>query len=109
MASFDDLMSDIDRVDYPIGDERWQRFDDRFTNLVDVCYEKYEPELTPQEKRRFWVGVLRYYYKRFGKAGLRELKKKSQEVESILEDLPRDQQLKDLIEEIGTDFKSLFR
>ena len=106
---FDDLMADIDKVDYGVGDERWQRFDERFTNLVDVCYEKYEPELTPKEKRHFWAGMARYYYKRFGKAGLRELKRQSREIESILRDLPRDEQFRDLIDEIGNDFRSLFR
>ena len=109
LACFDDLMADIDKVDYGAGDERWQRFDERFTHLVDVCYEKYESELTPREKRHFWAGMARYYYRRFGKAGLRELKRQSREIESILKDLLRDEQFRDLIDETGNDFRSLFR
>jgi len=87
LAQVDQLVAQVDQLDYPVKDERWARFDDQFTNLVDMCYEKYESELTPQEKRHFWAGVARYYYKRFGKAGVRQLKQAGRHLRDLINEM----------------------
>ncbi len=72
----DAFFADAKAQDYGATDARWGRYDDRLVELVEVCYEEYDTQLTKEQERRFWRGVSAYYTQRYGKAGAREFWRK---------------------------------
>lgn len=70
LARFEALLTEVDENRLPLGDPGWEARDDRFEQLVDVCYDQFAADMTGREKRRFWGKAMGYYKDRFGKAAL---------------------------------------
>jgi len=72
----DDFFDQANEADYPASDDAWQVYDERFQELVEVCYPQHEEALTREQDRQFWADVSSYYVRRYGRAGAREALRK---------------------------------
>ena len=70
LDKFEAFMTEVDENRLPLGDPGWEERDERFTELVEDCYDQHEAELSGGEKRRFWFKAMGYYKDRFGQAAL---------------------------------------
>ena len=94
LRSYYDLIDEAAAANLPVSAGQWTSYDERFRAYVEECYEQYEPELSPKERRHFWSKSLKYYAQRYGDGALKELGKKGdkaagkvkQEVENIWTD-----------------------
>ena len=50
LSNYDDLISEIDKANSKDSDENWVSRDKEVKSLLDLCYPKYEKELTLSEK-----------------------------------------------------------
>jgi len=61
------LIEKVTKEDVYFTEKEWEKNDEKFRAFVEECYDKFEPEMTRREKRRFWAKSLRYQYERHGK------------------------------------------
>lgn len=92
-----------DGLELEISHEKWEEYDETFEHFVEVCYEKYEDELTEKEKKRFWIGSLKYYATRYGDGLLHELEKDDGEYAEKVK-----QNLEEIFEETGQKVEDFF-
>lgn len=71
-----DFFEQAKAANYEASDVKWEVFDERLKELVEVCYPQHEEMLSNEADRQFWAGVSSYYVQRFGKAGAREVLRK---------------------------------
>lgn len=58
-----------------------------FRQYVKDCYPLHETQLSVGDKKDFWVGVLRYYYQRYGLSMIAELSKEKDMKEVLIKGL----------------------
>ena len=63
----------------------WEQKDEAMKRMVEECYETYEKDMSSQEIADFWTGTGAYYYNRFGRGFLRELKQSESDITRALE------------------------
>jgi len=73
------LVDEAAAAKLPVSDSRWEKYDERFRAYVEECYDLYEPELRPKERRLFWAKSMKYYAERYGGGVLKELGEKKGE------------------------------
>jgi polyhydroxyalkanoate synthesis regulator phasin len=92
-----------DDLELEISNESWEKYDETFEHYVEECYEKFEEDLTEKEKKRFWIGSLKYYAARYGDGLLRELEKDDGEYAEKVK-----QNLEEIFEETGRKLEDFF-
>ena len=75
-ARAQDFFAQVEAADHDASAPEWDRYDERFRELVEACYPRHEEALTREQDRAFWAGVTDYYVKRYGRAGAREALRK---------------------------------
>ncbi len=110
LEKVDRLVEQVGKLDYPVDDKRWDKYDKQFEELIENCYESWEDELTLAEHTHVATQMITYAYRRSGgkklkgklKEELKKLKGASEEVkESLREDIAP------LLEEIGKDIEEI--
>ena len=76
LQAYYDLIDEATAVKLPMSADGWEKYDERFRAYVEECYEQYESELSPKERRRFWSRSVKYYARRYGTGMMKELEEK---------------------------------
>ncbi|MCO6489382.1 MAG: hypothetical protein J5I98_13240 [Phaeodactylibacter sp.] len=100
LQNYYSLVDEAAAANLPASDDKWAKYDERFRAFVEECYDQYEPELSPKERRRFWSKSLKYYAQRYGDGAIKELgKKKDKASEKVVGE----------VEKIWTDTKEALK
>lgn len=67
VRSYDAFIDSVDQKQQ-LSIEEWQDLDRRFNNFMDNCFNKFEPEMSTQEKLDIGQKALTYYYQRVRQA-----------------------------------------
>ena len=70
---FSSLVERASESERKLSDERWDREDEQFEQLVMSCYPKFENEMDLSEKTAFWQGTISYLFSRYGSALVAEI------------------------------------
>lgn len=104
LYSFENFIDKVDE-DYKTYEAKdWDKKDERFSEFVGTCYEKFEDKLSEAEKKDFWMQYLNYKVKRYGKGFFSDLSTESAEVTQELEE-----QIKKVLENPEENIKSLIK
>ncbi len=107
----DRLVEQAGKLDFPIDDKRWEKYDTEFENLIENCYDEWKDELTIGEHTHVATQIITYAYRRGGgkklkgklKEELGKLKESSEELKEALRD-----DIAPLLEEIGRDIEEIW-
>jgi hypothetical protein len=80
------LLGEAKTANWPVSDDRWDTYDERFRAYVEECYDLHEPEMSGREKRRFWRKSLSYFTQRYGDGALNALKKDKSRLQKRLKE-----------------------
>ena len=94
LQGYYDLINEATAGKLPMSDEGWKKYDERFRAYVEECYEQYESELSPKERRRFWARSVKYYARRYGTGMVKALEEKGDKTAT---------KVKEEVEKIWTD------
>ncbi len=108
LKKVDALVEQAGKLELPLDDEAWKKYDEQFDELVNTCYETWEEELTVKEKQHLLAQIATYGYRRAGGGKFKEwvrqgLKEAAEGFEALQEEL------QPLIEEIKSDVDEVLK
>lgn len=73
IENLEDLVKEVKKKDYLPRDDRWQTYDDRFRIFFEDCFDRWSPDMTPDQKRKFAGLTTRYLANRFGRSWFKSI------------------------------------
>ena len=88
LSTFDTFVEKIKDEDLNYNDEKWVKYDQKFTKMKEECYPKFEDKMTDEQKEEFWANSAKYYWLRYGSGFINQLLDEDSDViENIFENL----------------------
>jgi|GEM_PF-2210270 len=73
LTNFDTMIKKVSEKELKSNDDQWASYDQKFEKFVEECYPSYEENMTEEEKQKFWLKSVEYYWHRYGLGFIKRL------------------------------------